>query len=143
MKSQKKALKYNKNKPRYSLIPMKALEPAVRAFEYGEHKYSIYEDPITKEQISGKDISLQEVENRNLKRIYSGSKNWRTGEGISREDLLDSTMRHIFEELEGNNLDEESKLYHIGHAISNLIMYSDLYITKENGKTDREITEGD
>ena len=124
-------LKYNKNKPRFTLLPLKALIPAIRAFEYGEHKYSIYQDPETGEQYLGSQITIEEVNTLNLVRTYSGSYNWRTGDGIEKNKLLDSTIRHIVEVTEGNNIDSESKLHHIGHAISNLIMYSDLYINNK------------
>ena len=41
-KEQKKALKKDLNKPRFSLIPQRALDESIKGFEHGASKYGVY-----------------------------------------------------------------------------------------------------
>lgn len=47
--------------------------------------------------------------------------NWR--KGLSQSDILDSTLRHVFAALDGEDLDPESGLPHMAHAMCNCMFY--------------------
>lgn len=48
--------------------------------------------------------------------------NWK--KEMSREDILDSMMRHMVSLLSNKEIDEESKQHHIGHIMANAMFYS-------------------
>lgn len=56
--------------------------------------------------------------------------NWK--KGLSKNEILESMLRHAFELLEGNLIDEESKEEHIGHIMCNALFYS--YFTQNPEK---------
>lgn len=48
--------------------------------------------------------------------------NWK--KGSSKTEILDSLLRHVAELTQGNLMDDESKLEHIGHLMCNAMFYS-------------------
>ena len=57
---EKKALRYNKNKPEWSLIHFESLIPLINVLKYGELKYSIFENEF------GEEIKGSEVDKNNI-----------------------------------------------------------------------------
>lgn len=51
-----------------------------------------------------------------------GENNWR--KGLKTCSIVDSTLRHLYSYLLGEDLDKESSLRHIDHALANLMMLS-------------------
>ena len=51
-----------------------------------------------------------------------GLDNWK--KGLNKKEILESMLRHIFALLDGENIDKESKLPHIGHIQSNALFYA-------------------
>lgn len=80
-----KALRYNKNKPKWSLVHFKSLEPMIKVLEMGAEKYS--------------------------------PDNWK--KGFEGKEVHESMMRHVSKLFDGEWLDEESGLSHIGHIMCN------------------------
>lgn len=113
------ALRYNDNKPQWSLVDFDSLEPLVRVLEYGEHKYSIFEDEFGN-KIKGSEISKEDA--AKLKLISSGRDNWKLG--FDNNKLLESLARHLFALMKGEVVDPESGLPHIGHLMANAMFYS-------------------
>ena len=60
--------------------------------------------------------------------------NWRKGMGWRR--LIGAALRHLFEFMRGNDLDAESGLPHIDHALCCLMFLSE-YQKRELGQDDR------
>lgn len=58
--------------------------------------------------------------------------NWK--KGLDKKEILDSTMRHISAVIDGEDLDPESKVKHIGHAMANLMFYEYFDNKKEETK---------
>lgn len=126
----KQGLRFNSNKPKYSILPLKkGLLPAVRAFEYGEHKYSVFED-MEGEEFYGSEVTKLDVLDAHLTLKSSGRDNWKLG--LNKQELIDSTIRHLIAYNEGEEFDDESKVNHIGLAMANLAMLSHLYIPEDN-----------
>lgn len=63
--------------------------------------------------------------------------NWAKGIAYSR--LIAATMRHIAQFNSGEDLDPESGLSHISHALCNLVFLSYFIFTNKNNKDDRWI----
>ena len=80
-------LRYNTNKPQWSLVDFKSLESMVKVLEYGKLKYS--------------------------------EGNWK--KGLKTTEIVESTLRHLFAYLDGENIDKESSLPHVAHAQCNLM----------------------
>lgn len=95
-----KALRYNKNKLRWSLVDFDSLQPLVQVLEFGCQKYA-------------KD-------------------NWKLG--LDRTEILESLQRHLVELFKKEELDEESKLKHIGHIMANAMFYSYFQLKEEKDK---------
>lgn len=91
-----KALRYNDNKPDWSLVHFPSLEPMVRVLEYGAKKYTVGE--------------------------VSGRENWK--KPMDKKQILNSAMRHLIRLMEDEELDSESNLPHVGHLMCNLMFYS-------------------
>lgn len=100
-----RGLRYNEGKPQWSLVHFDSLEPLVRVLEYGKEKYT------TKD------------ENGN---IISGRDNWKKGMPLS--EVLESAFRHLIRMMNGEWIDDESGLPHIGHFLANGMFAS--YIMK-------------
>jgi hypothetical protein len=52
--------------------------------------------------------------------------NWRKAEGEDIERYLDATIRHLVAHQSGEDLDDETGLPHIHHALTSLAMYNEL-----------------
>lgn len=83
------ALKYDKNKPPMDLLPYSTLLEVAKVLGYGANKYTTEEG--------------------------SGRHNWRKGFEYSR--LHAAALRHIGAWGEGEDLDPESGINHIAHAL--------------------------
>jgi len=47
--------------------------------------------------------------------------NWKIG--LNREEILESMQRHLVELMDNKELDNESKLHHMGHIMCNAMFY--------------------
>jgi hypothetical protein len=83
--AKEQALRYNTNKPQWSLVDFESLTPMVRVLEFGATKYT--------------------------------PNNWRKGIPVTK--LCESLLRHVFELLDGKDIDEESKINIVGHIQCN------------------------
>lgn len=101
-------LRYNKGKPRHSLISPWAMEGLAKVLTYGEKKHTTPE--------------------------ASGADNWR--KGLSWRETIDSLKRHLTELEKGNDIDEESKLPHIDLLQCNAMFLSEFFHLKR-GTDDR------
>ena len=99
--TEKKALRYNTGKRKWSLVHFKSLEPMIEVLEYGAKKY-------THTLSSGE--------------VVSGAHNWK--KGLVKEELLESMMRHLSALIDGQETDPESGLSHIGHLQCNTMFYN-------------------
>lgn len=118
------ALRYNNGKPQWSLVDFDSLEGLVHVLEYGADKYSIFENS-TGVEVKGADI----MHIPNFKQIYkvkiSGKDNWK--KGLELKSILDSAMRHLIKMMNGELIDEESKLLHAHHVICNMMFWVHFY----------------
>jgi len=114
------ALRYNYNKPQWSLVDFDSLEPLVRVLEYGEHKYSIFCDEKGN-TYKGSDITLDQAKSMQI--ISSGRNNWKLGFS-NKLRVLESLARHLFALMRGEENDPESGLPHIGHILANCMFFS-------------------
>lgn len=85
-----KGLRFNENKPKWSLVPQSSLLPMVEVLEFGAKKYAPH--------------------------------NWR--KGLSITEICESLKRHLDAFMEGEDLDPESGLSHIGHIQCNALFLS-------------------
>lgn len=104
------ARRYNSGKPKYSLLRTSCFKDCVSVLEYGRNKYSDFD------------------EDGNM--TYDARNNWNNGLVLS--EVIDSLKRHIAEIEDGNMIDPESGLPHIGHIQANAmflgssVIYNDL-----------------
>ena len=96
-----KALRYNSGKIDFSLLDFKSLIPMIDVLEYGKVKYTVYDDEG--------------------KMLISGANNWK--KEMHPEEILKSMLRHITSMSDGELLDNESGLPHIGHVMCNAMFY--------------------
>jgi hypothetical protein len=86
---EEKALRYNTNKRKWSLVHFRSLEPLVKALEFGANKYE--------------------------------PDNWK--KGLDKKEILDSLQRHLAALIDGESLDNESGIKHVGHIMANCMFY--------------------
>ncbi len=138
------ALRYNKGKLEWSLVSWKTLGLMVEVLMYGKHKYSTFEDKNGK-IILGSEVSPDA--SKSLKLVTSGADNWK--EGLSWTKCTESLLRHTYAFLEGEDIDDESKLSHLGHIMCNAMFLGYVYLFRkdlddrnvkkeENGEQDTE-----
>ena len=84
------AMRFNKGKPKWSLVHFKSLEPMIKVLEFGALKYA--------------------------------PKNWQ--KPMPLDEILDSMQRHLAALIDGEELDSESKLSHMGHIQANAMFYN-------------------
>jgi hypothetical protein len=99
-------LRYNSGKPKWSLVDFKSLEPMVSVLEYGANKYTTSE--------------------------CSGEFNWQRG--LKTTEICESLLRHTFAYLNGEDIDPESGISHIGHMQCNTLFLS--YMDRERKDLD-------
>ena len=87
MTNENLAMRYNQNKPKFSLLDLNSLIPCVEVLEFGAKKYA--------------------------------RDNWKKGLIVT--EILDSMMRHISALQNGEIIDPESGLSHIGHIQCNAL----------------------
>lgn len=115
----KKGLRYNNNKTRWSLVNFNSFEPMLRVLMYGAHKYSLFKNKKGK-VIRGIDVSIED--SKQLTLIESGADNWK--KGLDKKEILESMMRHLSALMDGEELDPESGLPHMGHIQCNSMFYN-------------------
>lgn len=106
--------RFNKGKPKWSLVPQSGLLPMVSVLEYGAIKYA--------------------------------PNNWK--KGLSITEVCESLKRHLDAFMEGESVDPESGLSHIGHMQCNTLFLGwlmqnrpeldDRYIYKPKEQTDEK-----
>lgn len=84
------AVKYDQEKPDYSLMPPEAMDEVAAVWTFGQRKYAAF--------------------------------NWRAGNGFAWRRPVAAALRHIYAWLRGEDLDPESGLSHLAHAICCLSM---------------------
>lgn len=94
-----KGLRYNTGKLRWSLMDYRAMEPMIKVLMYGAEKYT---------------VTLASGE------VVPGDNNWK--KGIDMDKILDCAQRHLAALMNGELIDEESGLPHIGHLMCNTMM---------------------
>lgn len=94
-----KALRYNKAKPRFSLVDQDFLREIAEVMTYGLDKYTIKD------------------EEGNI--ISTGKDNWR--KGLPWSETLDSLYRHLHAFSKRELIDEESTKHHLAHAAANIM----------------------
>lgn len=114
----RRAKRFNTNKPRYSLIRLSCFDSLANVLQYGRDKYSEFKSKIDGDTARGSDIPKEEILDTSLwVRTYDARSNWDNGLLLS--EVLDSLMRHIGRVQDGEWLDQESGLPHIGHIQAN------------------------
>lgn len=106
--SQHPGLRFNEGKLRYDLQPPLAMEEFIKVMTYGAKKYTFKDE--------------------NGKVTYDGSLDWR--KGMSWRSVIASLKRHLAAFERGEDIDEESGLYHIAHLMANasfLLEYYKIY----------------
>lgn len=115
------ALRYNNDKLQWSLVHYESLEPMIRVLEYGAHKYSIFEDSLGN-RYKGSDVTPLDVKEMNLTLISSGRDNWKKPMDLKK--ILESAQRHLAALMDGEVIDKESGLLHMGHLQCNCLFYN-------------------
>jgi hypothetical protein len=87
------ALKHDRNKTRFDLIPPHAIEQVAEVLTYGANKYA--------------------------------DRNYESGMEVSR--VFAAAQRHLNAYWKGQDLDEESVLPHIAHAVTDLLILLELH----------------
>lgn len=98
--------KYDIGKPMYNLLPTDALEEVVKVLTYGAIKYN---EPINQE-------------------------NWRFVD-TPQMRYFNACMRHVMSDKKGEEIDPESNLYHLAHAVSSLLFM--LQLKLESNKNEK------
>lgn len=88
MRQQVEGTKHDDGKPRWTLVPWRAMESVVAVLEHGAKKY--------------------------------GDDNWRHVPNASRR-YVDAAARHIIAHMRGDELDRESGLPHLAHAVCSIL----------------------
>lgn len=115
------ALRYNTGKPQWSLVHYESIEPMIKVLEYGAHKYSIFKDDNGVEY-TGTQVSVQDVKKMNLTLVSSGRDNWKKPMDLKK--ILESLQRHVAALMDGEELDSESEISHMGHIQCNAMFYN-------------------
>lgn len=102
------ARRYNADKTRLSLIPKEIIEELGKVYTKGAAKYSDF--------------------NSEGMMTYDGANNWK--KGLPYMDVVDSTLRHLYSWIDGEDQDPEMGTEHLAHAIWNLGTL--LYYSKHN-----------
>lgn len=129
-----KALRDNKDKPRWSLLDTDFLEEMIKVREFGDFKYSVF---ISKHTLTANNEGyvtgawfLKEYDDREkMKRVIAtdyilvstGADNWKKGLGL--RNILDSIYRHVAALMKGQHIDEDSGCLHTAHIAVNVMFY--------------------
>ena len=113
------SLRYNTNKPKWSLMDYESIEDMLRVLAYGRHKYSIFADENGVEH-KGVDITPEQA--ATMECLYDARDNWKNKTDM--EVPIDSLQRHIAAIMKGEQNDKESGLPHIAHVMANAMFYS-------------------
>lgn len=118
-----KALRFNKGKLRYDLIPRNAEMLVAKVYTEGAHKYTLYDVDGT--PTYGKEFSYGEA--YKYKIIEDGADNWRRG--LSWTGTIASVERHIEDFKSGNDFDVELKTHNLANAVWGLMSVLEFYKT--------------
>lgn len=121
------ALRYNTGKLEWSLVSYKTLGLMVEVLMYGKHKYSTFED-AKGNIVLGSEVSVDAA--KSLKLLTSGADNWK--EGLSWRKCTESMLRHTYAFLDGEDLDPESGLSHLGHIMCNAMFLGYVYLFRKD-----------
>lgn len=113
------SLRYNANKPKWSLMDYESMEDMLRVLAYGRHKYSLFVDENGVEH-KGVDITPEQA--ATMECLYDARDNWKNKTDM--EVPIDSLQRHIAAIMKGEQNDKESGLPHIAHVMANAMFYS-------------------
>jgi len=120
-------LRFNTGKLKWSLVSWRALGPMVQVLMYGAHKYTTFKrddgSTVTGAQISKEDAKGLEV-------VTSGANNWKGG--LKYTEVAESLKRHLFAFVEGEDVDGESGLLHIGHILCNAMFLSYMILFRKD-----------
>lgn len=131
------ARRNNNGKPKFSLIRLSCLEPLARVLDYGRDKYSDFIGLGNDKIYKGWMLSRDDINNKDLfGRVYDARSNWDNGLLLS--ETLDSLQRHIAELQDGNYLDSESGLSHIGHIQANAMFLGSKNLIDDITKKDEQ-----
>lgn len=100
-----KALRYNEDKLKMSLVPTELIEGVAGVLTYGANKYTVRD------------------EEGNI--TTRGDNNWR--KGLPWMSVIDSLERHLLAFKKGEDLDSESGLLHLAHAATNIAFLMNYY----------------
>lgn len=117
-----KALRYNQNKPQWSLVHYKSLLPMIEVLEYGARKYSVYQNSTTGQFKNYPELTEEELDSGNWEVFTSGKDNWKLD--MELKPILESMQRHLAALLDGETYDSESGLSHMGHIQCNALFYN-------------------
>ena len=67
--------------------------------------------------------------------IISGKENWK--KGLDLREILESIQRHLAALLDGEEIDKESGISHIGHIQCNAMFYNYHKSRQNNGESER------
>jgi len=119
----RKALSYNEGKPKFNLLDFKSLHPMIEALEYGAHKYSTWKSERTQNEYKGSEFTPEEIRDRiftqKLVKIADGTGNWKK-EPVEGNNI-NSALRHLTAYSDGEKLDPESGVQHLGHAMCRIM----------------------
>lgn len=123
----KGGLRFNAGKLKWGLVSWRALAPMVQVLMYGAHKYTTFkkEDGTT---ITGAEISVEDA--KGLEVVSSGANNWKLG--LNYVGITESLKRHLFAFLEGEDVDDESGISHVGHILCNAMFLSYMVLFRKD-----------
>lgn len=130
-----KGRKERRGKLRYDLMPPRQYEQVVEVLTYGAEKYTVYGDCTCSLQNTGHAASCQSHKVKS-----KGDNNWKFVDDPE-DTYYAAAERHLQKYRLGQDVDPDSGIHHIAHAITDLIFL--LYFeeekrsqvgTKENGQ---------
>lgn len=108
-----KAAHYSQGKPPLASLPMEALREMAKVMAYGAKKYT-RPGTCTCKPI----VDKIHAPGCPALKMISGRDNWRYGTEWT--EFVNSALRHIASFLDGEDVDQESKLLHLAHAMTDI-----------------------
>ena len=123
-------LKYDGGKLPWGLLPVLATEGMLRAFWYGQRKYTLCADCRTNvyrnPRLDG-DPERDDCPGCGSRNLIDGAWNWHRGFRLMR--IVASLLRHLFDIIKGSEEDLESGLHPADHLMANAAMLAEhLYL---------------
>ena len=130
----KTGLRFNAGKLKWHLMHYGAMSPMIKGLMYGAHKYTTFEDSNGR-RFTGAEIPISDA--HKYKIIYSGADNWK--KGLVLKEVLDCAQRHLAAIMDGELIDRESGVPHIGLLMCNVKFFSFFTETEEGKKIIEEM----